>query len=343
MMVFKFACPECKAVLKPGKPIPAGKMVTCPKCGNNFPVKAESQEAIISKAVGEKQAAGKSKPTPSRPAAAAKPQAKKPEPKPTPPKPPPKKPLDDEDDGAPTYAVIKEQEEERAVSYEPDLSVKDPRGPAQGLVIKPSNWLMIQGAAGFLGWMILLIVLLIPMCFPMPEYSGVASSGSGNKTLGIPRGFGVIAQENEPPNLPKTPDSEKPSSLTVAGFDFATLSYFAWYVIALVFAPVILGMAYCAVVIYGAVNMQNLESRVWSIVSCVMVMLPFNAGGLLGLTAVALPLVLGMVFEDDDTINFYLIVFIVIECLIQAGFAAWALRTLMDPKVKAGFEFKPQD
>ncbi len=35
-MPVQFSCPECKAVLKSAKPIPAGKQLTCPKCGVLF-------------------------------------------------------------------------------------------------------------------------------------------------------------------------------------------------------------------------------------------------------------------------------------------------------------------
>src|SRR5262252_6562983 len=39
MAVSKIICPECKKVLKPTKPLPEGKKVTCPKCGANFAAK----------------------------------------------------------------------------------------------------------------------------------------------------------------------------------------------------------------------------------------------------------------------------------------------------------------
>src|SRR5438132_164215 len=32
----RVVCPDCKAVLKPGKPVPEGKKIKCPKCGIDF-------------------------------------------------------------------------------------------------------------------------------------------------------------------------------------------------------------------------------------------------------------------------------------------------------------------
>src|SRR5436305_12230173 len=36
MMSAKLACPECGAVLKSAKTIPAGRMITCPRCKKPF-------------------------------------------------------------------------------------------------------------------------------------------------------------------------------------------------------------------------------------------------------------------------------------------------------------------
>lgn len=40
MSLFNIACPECKTTLKSSKPIPAGKVITCPKCSVMFPAPA---------------------------------------------------------------------------------------------------------------------------------------------------------------------------------------------------------------------------------------------------------------------------------------------------------------
>ena len=60
------------------------------------------------------------------------------------------------------------------------------------------------------------------------------------------------------------------SSFRVADYDLMSLSNFVWYVfIFLVCVPCVLGMAYCALLIYGAVQVQNLESRKWGFASAI--------------------------------------------------------------------------
>src|SRR5262245_32614394 len=40
-----YKCPKCGATLRPGKPIPAGKKIKCPKCENIFAPTAEQPQA----------------------------------------------------------------------------------------------------------------------------------------------------------------------------------------------------------------------------------------------------------------------------------------------------------
>ena len=61
MPVTSFACSECHTVLKPTKPVPEGKKVKCPKCGNIFQVTGES--------IGRSEAIQARKPQPSAVAA----------------------------------------------------------------------------------------------------------------------------------------------------------------------------------------------------------------------------------------------------------------------------------
>jgi mono/diheme cytochrome c family protein len=42
MLTKKLSCPSCDAALKIASSVPAGKMITCPKCGIGFPVSAEN-------------------------------------------------------------------------------------------------------------------------------------------------------------------------------------------------------------------------------------------------------------------------------------------------------------
>src|SRR5262249_6297085 len=119
IMAAKITCPHCDAVLKPAKPLAAGKKVNCPRCGEVFTVRdeEEEEEPRPARAVPARPA---KKAVPAKPARPAKPAA---------PAPPPKKSAaDDDDDGELTYGVIREPEDEEEdkpkVDYVPDLTVK---------------------------------------------------------------------------------------------------------------------------------------------------------------------------------------------------------------------------
>src|SRR5439155_3918189 len=98
-------------------------------------------------------------------------------PKPEPAAAAPKKPTDDDDDGPATYDVVhdlepeedededdeddedydddeerpkKEKKNKADLTFALDTSIKDPRGPAQALIIRPTNWLMIFSAINIL-------------------------------------------------------------------------------------------------------------------------------------------------------------------------------------------------
>jgi hypothetical protein len=168
MPVHTVTCPECESTLKSNKPIPQGKKIKCPECGTSFTTPEDKPEpAPMPKKPAKK---------PATPAAGAKPR---------------KSAFDDpDDDGPETYAVIHEPEpveeeededddddededltdeerEERKkkkskkpdLTYALDLSVKDPRGPVQTKVIRPTNMLilwsviLIIGNVVSLGWM----------------------------------------------------------------------------------------------------------------------------------------------------------------------------------------------
>src|SRR6185312_8727638 len=129
MAASRITCPDCKSVLKPAKPVPDGKKVKCPECGNLFTtpgLREEEERPRASKAAGGKAKAGIKK-------------AGEPKPKPA-----PKKPIDDEEEEqGGVYGTIKEEEvkEENKpqINYVDDTSIKDLRGPAQAAVVQPSN------------------------------------------------------------------------------------------------------------------------------------------------------------------------------------------------------------
>ena len=47
MSVFAIDCPECKATLRSSKPVPTGKVVTCPKCSVMFPAPVAKPQAAV--------------------------------------------------------------------------------------------------------------------------------------------------------------------------------------------------------------------------------------------------------------------------------------------------------
>jgi predicted Zn finger-like uncharacterized protein len=171
MPVHTVTCPECESSLRSKIPIPPGKKIKCPECGTSFTTPEE-----------------KPAPEPEKPPVPAK---KKPGAAP-PAKAPKKSRYDDpDDDGLETYAVIKEPEkveEEKDedededdeeggekkkkkskspdLTFALDLSVKDPRGPVQSKVIKPTNMLMLWSVIVILLNLVTLAYATWPSCSP---------------------------------------------------------------------------------------------------------------------------------------------------------------------------------
>src|SRR5262245_19604312 len=108
-----YTCPDCATKLKRSEPLPAGKKLRCPECGNVFA-----------------PAAG---PAPAKKAAA-------PAPKPA-------------DEAVDSYSIVKEEEavadakERHEAAFAPikDRFKRSARGPALVQVVKPSNILLATG------------------------------------------------------------------------------------------------------------------------------------------------------------------------------------------------------
>ena len=86
MAVIKITCPECQSVLRPAKPVPAGKTVKCPECGSRFTVSDEEPQAPPrkpKKASTDTTPAGERKPKPSANKTTPKQGAGKSRPRPT--------------------------------------------------------------------------------------------------------------------------------------------------------------------------------------------------------------------------------------------------------------------
>jgi hypothetical protein len=145
-MSVSYTCPnpECGVTLKTPNRVPAGKSVKCPKCGKLFVPESESDEAAAVAAI--RAAEDEAKKAPAKPAPAA------------PAAPPKKSPFADEDEESDEsikkgYGVVKETEAEieAAEKNKPsftevqDKFKKSARGPAQALLVMPSNLMLGAG------------------------------------------------------------------------------------------------------------------------------------------------------------------------------------------------------
>jgi hypothetical protein len=315
-------CPECNAVLRPAKPLRAGKSVKCPRCGAGFVVGGDEPA-----------------PAPSKP-------------KPKPPSPVQKKPSsgltpvasvlpDNEDDegGGGTYSFEGGHVEEAApVRYELDTSIRDLRGPAMTAVIDPSNKLIIAGVTGFLGWVAFLILLIIPILFPLQSAEEKAKEKESKRQKEQLRlAMGGTKDPNESVNKS---DDDDASIFALGDIDFRKIADMRWWGIVLCLLPLVLGMLYSATLCMGAVKIQNLESRQWGIASSIMAIVPINCWGLLTVLALVLNMGLDMMFEGFFkwiVLGFFLIIF----WGINVAVGIWMLTVLNKPEVIAGYEYVP--
>lgn len=139
-MAASYTCPSCRATLRTAQPVPAGKSIKCPKCGHGFAPVAAGAVTGTTAVSAEKKAPDvfKLAEDDPPPAPAAKPPAFK----------------DDEEEGGrpKAYGVIIESEEELAKleKNKPRFDIQDrfkksARGPAQAMLVFPSNLLTLEG------------------------------------------------------------------------------------------------------------------------------------------------------------------------------------------------------
>jgi hypothetical protein len=121
------------------------------------------------------------------------------------------------------------------------------------------------------------------------------------------------------------------SAITILDEDYA-----AWAV-PLFLGTLIIGLAVCCLVCYGAFRMQSLESHQWGVISSILVMVP-----LVTVWAFVLVTFLGDLVDLllDAEIEDYTWCFGLPFFLVGPLVGGICLKTLMDPKVKAGFEYK---
>ncbi len=210
----KLRCPECDGILRLAKPPAPGKKIKCPKCGAKFELADEPAPPAMSKSKAgvNKKDAGVSKKDKDKVTAkkADKPAAKAEKAAP--------KLQDDDDEGGGTYGFVKEDEAEEEnkpkISYAPDTSVRDLRGPAQEAVMRPTNIIIMCGALGFFGWLALMVMLLIPILFPIIADEG--TKGDPVKVLSFTDGLVRWAREER---------LLKRKSLTRRGCFFSALTW----------------------------------------------------------------------------------------------------------------------
>lgn len=162
-MPVSYTCPnpDCGVTLKTPNRVAAGKSVKCPKCGKLFV--PETAEAVAGP--GTYGLAGDD---PTKKPAPAKPETNTGYKKPS-------EDLDDEDAESIKrgYGIIKESEEElqQAAKNKPKFTEiqekfkKSARGPAQKLLVMPSNLLVFEGIVTVIGGLVLFIVGMWPLVF----------------------------------------------------------------------------------------------------------------------------------------------------------------------------------
>jgi hypothetical protein len=270
MPVSKFTCPECETVLRPAKPLPSGKRVTCPKCQAQFTVRDPDEEAVKPVKPVKKSAA---------PAAPAK-----------------KDPFGD--DGPETYAVIKEEAPEEEVEDEEDddeddegrvkkpkkervrsedlefrlnIKVTDPRGPAQAALISPSNFLMLVGtlaciagiiSIGYGAWPFLFSDDILDMADFFDPPKGSSDSDAENKPKATKQRSRVQISEDRKVDRSKVPQEE------LNRYDDARDE--KWWILVACISGGAFVIAYNTVIIIGGVKMQNMESYTWAMIASIM-------------------------------------------------------------------------
>jgi predicted Zn finger-like uncharacterized protein len=317
----RITCPDCKSVLKPAKPVPDGKQVKCPKCGNLFytPGHIEQVEQLprkSKKTSGKKAKAGIKKASGS--------------------KPPPKKSVhdDDEDEGG-IYSFVgakqtHEEEEKPEIEYAPDMSIKDLRGPAQEAIVKPSNLIMLICGLSALSNIFLICWSFWPMVFSesVVDWQKALKDHFKDDKAAISR----IEQYKEFKEL-KDKDLEivqDANDEAAYGFPNGRVWLLGGFILLLI---------YNAIVMVGGVKMQNLESRRWSIASSILMLLPMGGGGLSCLFALGVSFLEQMTGFLGELSVFYSIVLGAVPYLASLFVGVMSLRALMSQEVIDGFEY----
>jgi hypothetical protein len=214
--------------------------VKCPKCGNVFKVPEEEIHDVIP-FLAEEPA---TQPAPSKKHYTE----------------------DEEDDGPATYRFVDEParkierdeeedyEDKEDISIVPDLTVKDPRGIAQELLIRPSNWLMLMSVLDIIFIFLVMCWILIPIFFSLPP-------------------------DTSPGGDFAPPVAQKKETVKAGGISYTAPNFGLanWLTVLLVFAIGGFLLAYNGLIVLGTVKMQNLESYGMCIAACILAMVPVSS------------------------------------------------------------------
>jgi hypothetical protein len=331
MAATRLICPECNATLRPSQPVPDGKRVKCPKCGAGFASPGVLPEQVFEVVDEEKTVAPQSRPRPparkDKPAAraAGKPPAAKPKAAPSP-------PADDDEEGG-LYSFkdnLEEMDAEKPeIDYTPDTSIKDLRGPAQGHIVRPSNFMLALAAINVILSIFTIVFNAWPFLFADHvvnhiDYFYEKYDKSPDPKLKA-RG------KNLPQNREALTEDEKHDLEEYENWDIKKRIF--------LMVGYLLVAIYCGVVATGAVKMQNMESRGWSLTSAIMTIIPIAAGGILYLLYLLIPM-FTLIAIDSEDVRYYVAYGVMgVAALLVSAVGGWALRVLLLPEVIDGFNY----
>ncbi len=177
--------------------------------------------------------------------------------------------------------------------------------------MQPSNRLLLACVLGAAGWLALLVMILIPVAFPVHERN------TGPVVLiGAPGSKARMAAEAEIARQ-RGEGREKPSLFTLFGYDLAGIGRWPTEELVLAFLIPALGAIYSGCAAGGAIQMQNLASHRWGKVGCVLAMTPINCGGFAIVVALFLRALMTIFGVEDDVLTFPLLALMCVLWLVS--------------------------
>jgi hypothetical protein len=220
------------------------------------------------------------------------------------------------------------------INLDLDTSIKDWRGPAQAQVVTPSNRLLLISVVGAIGWLGLLILLIIPVAFPLPE-----KDEGPVLLIGAP---GSKARREAEEQLARKSGKGQKSMFRLLGYDLGGIANWPTHEIFLAFLVPVLGALYSGCAAAGAVQIQNLRSRRWGRVGCILALFPFNTAGIAVVVAVFFQLGMSIFGVDEEVLVFPVLGLAIITWLLSVGAGVSALVVLTRPEVVKGFKYRAQ-